>query len=40
MVIKSQWMRWMGHAACIDIRKVLVGKHEGKKLLGRPKQRW
>jgi len=33
----------MGHVACmgqIRIYNILVGKHEGKKSLGRPRLRW
>jgi hypothetical protein len=37
-------MRWAGHVACIgEERKVyrfLVGKHEGKRPLGRSRRRW
>ena len=37
-------MRWMGHVACVGHRRrvyrVLVGKHEGKRPLGRPRRRW
>jgi hypothetical protein len=40
-VIKS---RWDGHGGCMGegrgVPKVLVGKHEGKILLGRPRHRW
>jgi hypothetical protein len=36
-------MTWAGHVACIGERrgiyKVLVGKPEGKRLLGRPRRR-
>jgi len=43
-VIKSRKMRWAGHVACTGERRgvyrVLVGKPEGKKLLGRPRRRW
>jgi hypothetical protein len=43
-VIKSRRMRWSGHVACMwerrDIYRVLVGKPEGKKPLGRPRHRW
>jgi hypothetical protein len=42
--IKSRRMRWAGHVACIGeerkLYKVLVGKAEGKRPLGRPKHRW
>ena len=37
-------MRWAGHVARMGERrgvyKVLVGKHEGKRPLGRPRCRW
>jgi len=37
-------MRWAGHVAHIGERRglyrALVGKPEGKRLLGRPKRRW
>jgi len=43
-VIKSRRMRWAGHVACMDeergVYRVLVGKLEGKRPLGRPKHRW
>jgi len=39
-VIKSRRMRWEGHVARMgerrDVYRVLVGKPEGKRLLGRP----
>jgi hypothetical protein len=42
--IKSRRMRWTGHVACMGERrklyKVLVGKPEGKRPLGRPRRRW
>ena len=42
-VIKSRRMRWAGHVDCMGERKVvyrvLVGKPELKRLLGRPKRR-
>jgi hypothetical protein len=42
--IKSRTVRWAGHAARMgEERKVygvLVGKPEGKRLLGRTRQRW
>jgi hypothetical protein len=41
---KSNKMRWMGHMARmrqdIKVYKVLVGKPEGKRPLGRPWRRW
>ena len=43
-VIKSRKMKWAGHVARMDERmgeyRVLVGKPEGKRLLGRPRRRW
>ena len=43
-VIKSRRMRWAGHVARMeerrDVHKVLVGKPEGKRPLGRPRRRW
>jgi len=43
-VIKLRRMRWVGHVARMgkrkDIYRVLVGKPEGKRPLGRPRCRW
>jgi hypothetical protein len=43
-VIKSGRMRWPGHVAHMGERsvayRVLVGKPEGKRQLGRPRCRW
>jgi len=43
-VIKSRRMRWVGHVACMGegrgVYRVLVGKPEGKRPLGRPRLRW
>ena len=43
-VIKSRIMKWVGHVAGMGERRgvyrVLVGKSEGKSLLGRPRRRW
>jgi hypothetical protein len=37
-------MRWAGHLARIGLKRnvyrILVGKPEGKKPLGRPRRRW
>ena len=37
-------MRWAGHVACMgedrELHRVLVGKPEGKRQLGRPRRRW
>jgi hypothetical protein len=42
-VIKSR-MRLVGHVACMEegrgVYRVLVGRPEGKRLLGRPRCRW
>jgi hypothetical protein len=42
--IKSRRMRWAGHVACMgegsNVYRVLVGKREGKRPLGRPRCRW
>jgi hypothetical protein len=42
--IKSRRMRWAGHVTCMEedrnVYKVLVGKPEGKRPLGRPRHRW
>jgi hypothetical protein len=42
--VKSRRMRWAGHVARvgeeIKVHKVLVGKPEGKRPLGRPRRRW
>ena len=43
-VIKWGGMRWAEHVASMGVRRgayrVLVGKHEGKRQLGRPRHRW
>jgi len=43
-VIKSRRMRWAGHVACMGERsgayRVLVGKPEAKRPIGRPRRRW
>ena len=43
-VIKSRTMRWAGHVARMGeerrVYRVLVGKREGKRPLGRPRRRW
>ena len=43
-VIKSRIMRWAGHVAHLGeergVCRVLVGKPEGKRPLGRPRRRW
>jgi hypothetical protein len=43
-IIKSRRMRWAGHAAQMGEKRnayrLLVGKPEGKRPLGRPRCRW
>jgi hypothetical protein len=43
-MIKSRRMRWAGHIAQMGAKRnayrILVGKPEGKRLLGRPRRRW
>ena len=43
-LIKSRRMRWAGHVARIGeergMYRVLVGKPEGRRLMGRPRHRW
>ena len=43
-VVKSRRMRWAGHVARMGegrgAPRVLVGKPEGKRSLGRPRLRW
>jgi len=43
-VIKSRRMRWAGHVARMGegrgVCRVLVGKPEGKRPMGRPRRRW
>jgi hypothetical protein len=43
-VIKSRRMGWAGHVACMaegrGIHRVLVGRPEGKRPLGRTRHRW
>jgi len=43
-VIKSRRMRWAGHVARMEegrvVYRVLVGKPEGRRPLGRPRHRW
>jgi hypothetical protein len=42
--IKSRRMRWAGHVARMgekgNVYRLLVGKPEGKRPLGRPRRRW
>ena len=43
-VVKSRRMRWVGHVARMGegrgVHRVLFGKPEGKRPLGRPRRRW
>ena len=43
-VLKSRRIRWAGHVARMEGRRgvcrVLMGKPEGKRTLGRPRRRW
>jgi hypothetical protein len=43
-IIKSRRMRWAGHVARMrenrNTYRLLVGKPEGKRPLGRPRRRW
>jgi hypothetical protein len=44
-IIKSRRMRWTGHVARMGRRgmyvyRMLVGKPEGERSLGRPRRRW
>jgi hypothetical protein len=43
-IIKSRRMRWAEHVARMgekrNVYRLLVGKPEGKRLLGRPRRRW
>jgi hypothetical protein len=44
MVIKSRRLRWAGHVARMGegrgVYRILVGRLEGKRPLGRPRRRW
>jgi hypothetical protein len=43
-VVNSRRMRWAGHVVRMGedraVHRVLVGKPEGKRILGRPRRRW
>ena len=43
-VVKSRRMKWAGHVASMGegrgVHRVLVGKPDGKRPLGRPRRRW
>jgi len=38
-VIKSREMRWVGHVAHME-KRILVGRPEGRRPLGRPRHTW
>jgi hypothetical protein len=44
VIIKSRRMRWAGHVARMgatrNAYRILVGKPEGKRPLGKPRRRW
>jgi hypothetical protein len=43
LLFRSRKMRWAGHVARMEKRnayKILAGKPEGKRPLGRPRGRW
>jgi hypothetical protein len=43
-VIKLRRMRWVGHVPCMGEKRgayrILVGRAEGRRPLGRPRRRW
>jgi hypothetical protein len=44
-IIRARRMRWAGHVARMwgykrNVCRLLVGKPEGRRLLGRPRRRW
>jgi hypothetical protein len=43
-IIKSRRVRWVGHVARMgekrNVYRLLAGKIEGKRPLGRPRRRW
>jgi hypothetical protein len=43
-IIKSRRMKWEGHVARMgekrNVYRILVGKPEGKRPLGRPRRKW
>ena len=44
LVIISRRMKWVGQVACMGERRsayrILVGRPEGRRTLGRPRHRW
>jgi hypothetical protein len=42
-MMKSRRIRWVGHVGRMEMRnayRILVGKPEGKRPVGRPRRRW
>jgi hypothetical protein len=42
-IVKARKMRWAGHVARMEKRnayRLLVGKPEGRRPLGKPRRRW
>jgi hypothetical protein len=43
-VVKPRRMRWAGHVACMGeergVHRMLIGKPEGKRPMGRPRRKW
>ena len=43
-IFKSRLLRWAGHVALMEqsrnVYRILVGKPEGKRSLGRPRRKW
>ena len=42
--LQSRWLRWARHVACMELARkayrILVGKPEGQKSLGKSRRRW
>ena len=38
--LKSRQLKWAGYVARMEQSRVLIGKPEGKRPLGRPRHRW
>jgi hypothetical protein len=39
-MIKARRVRWAGHGEKMNAYRILVGKPEGKRTLGKPRSRW
>jgi hypothetical protein len=39
-IMKARRMRWAGNVARMGEKRLLVGKPEGRRPLGRPRRRW